>query len=145
MRIEAHAAKDTKTALAVVAASLDTIAPTPREPRRRKTNRERLPARLQRIEQVVDIENKACGCRGGALYVIGEDVGVRGRGAPVTYLFRMASIHSNERIAPSNRGISSSAEDRREKLAILRNAFAPNGPVRATAKQHKVGSGAFAI
>ena len=31
--------------------------------------------------------------------------GVRGRGAPVTYLSHMASFHSNERIAPSNRGI----------------------------------------
>jgi hypothetical protein len=31
--------------------------------------------------------------------------GVRGRGAPVTYLSHTASFHSNERIAPSNRGI----------------------------------------
>ena len=31
--------------------------------------------------------------------------GVRGRGAPVTNLSHMASFHSNERIAPSNRGI----------------------------------------
>ena len=31
--------------------------------------------------------------------------GVRGRGAPVTNLSNMASFHSNERIAPSNRGI----------------------------------------
>lgn len=54
--------EDTETALAVVAASLDAVAPTPREPRRRKTNRGRLPAHLQRVEQVVDIENKACGC-----------------------------------------------------------------------------------
>jgi hypothetical protein len=31
--------------------------------------------------------------------------GVRGRGAPVTYLSHNASFHSNERIAPSNLGI----------------------------------------
>ncbi len=31
--------------------------------------------------------------------------GVRGRGAPVTYLSHTASFHSNEGIAPSNRGI----------------------------------------
>ncbi|WP_206069720.1 hypothetical protein, partial [Novosphingobium olei] len=31
--------------------------------------------------------------------------GVRGRGAPMTYLSHTASFHSNERIAPSNRGI----------------------------------------
>jgi len=31
--------------------------------------------------------------------------GVRGRGAPVTYLSHTASFHSNERIAPKNRGI----------------------------------------
>ena len=31
--------------------------------------------------------------------------GVRGRGAPMTYLSHTASFHSNEGIAPSNRGI----------------------------------------
>ncbi len=31
--------------------------------------------------------------------------GVRGRGAPMTYLSHTASFHSNERIAPSNPGI----------------------------------------
>ena len=31
--------------------------------------------------------------------------GVRGRGAPMTYLSHTASFHSNERITPSNRGI----------------------------------------
>ena len=35
--------------------------------------------------------------------------GVRGRGAPVTYLSHKASFHSNERIAPSNRGIKHQA------------------------------------
>ena len=34
----------------------------------------------------------------------------RGRGAPVTYLSHAASFHSNERIAPSNRGIKHLAD-----------------------------------
>ncbi len=50
--------EDTETALAVVAASLDAVAPAPREPRWRKINRGRLPAHLQRVEQVVDIETR---------------------------------------------------------------------------------------
>ena len=41
------------------------------KPRR---NRGALPGHLPRIEVVVDLENKACPCRGGALQVIGEDV-----------------------------------------------------------------------
>lgn len=77
--------EDTETALAVVAASLDAVAPAPREPRRRKTNRGRLPAHLPRVEQVVDIENKACGCCGGALHVIGEDVSERLDVVPTTF------------------------------------------------------------
>ena len=77
--------EDTETALAVVAASLDTVAVTPREPRRRKTNRGRLPAHLERVEQIVDIDNKACGCCGGALHVIGEDVTERLDVVPATF------------------------------------------------------------
>lgn len=38
-----------------------------------------------------------------SLYCCSE--GVRGRGAPMTYLSHMASFHSHERIAPSNPGI----------------------------------------
>ncbi len=40
--------------------------------------------------------------------------GVRGRGAPVTYLSHTASFHSNERIAPSNRGIKHLEFDSRQ-------------------------------
>jgi transposase len=43
----------------------------PRSPARR--NRGALPAHLPRIEIVVDVENKACPCCGGAMHVIGED------------------------------------------------------------------------
>lgn len=42
--------------------------------RRRRNNRGALPAHLERIEQVVDIEDKQCACCGNDLHVIGEDV-----------------------------------------------------------------------
>jgi transposase len=42
--------------------------------RPRKVNRGSLPPHLQRIEQVVDVEDKACPCCGGVLHQIGEDV-----------------------------------------------------------------------
>ena len=41
--------------------------------RRRRANRGSLPAHLPRIEQVVDIEDKACPCCSGPLHVMGED------------------------------------------------------------------------
>ncbi|WP_443029580.1 IS66 family transposase [Sphingomonas sp. T1] len=77
--------EDTETALGLVAASLDAVAVTPREPRRRKINRGRLPVHLERVEQIVDIENNACGCCGGALHVIGEDVSERLDVVPATF------------------------------------------------------------
>lgn len=77
--------EDTETALGLVAASLDAVAVVPREPRRRKTNRGRLPAHLERVEQVVDIENKVCGCCGGTLHVIGQDVAERLDVVPATF------------------------------------------------------------
>jgi len=45
--------------------------------RPRKTNRGSLPAHLERIEQVVDIDDKACPCCGGVLHQISEDVAER--------------------------------------------------------------------
>ena len=39
--------------------------------RQRKINRGSLPAHLERIEQVVDVDDKACPCCGGALHQIG--------------------------------------------------------------------------
>lgn len=53
--------------------------------RPRKTNRGSLPAHLERIEQVVDVEDKACPCCGGALYQIGEDVAERLDVVPTTF------------------------------------------------------------
>jgi transposase len=44
---------------------------------RRRTNRGALPAHLPREEVVVDPEDKACPCCGGAMHAIGEDVAER--------------------------------------------------------------------
>src|SRR5215212_86516 len=46
---------------------------TPRPPRSRRRNLGALPAHLPRIEMLVDVEDKACPCCGGAMHVIGED------------------------------------------------------------------------
>ncbi len=51
----------------------------------RKTNRGSLPAHLERIEQVVDVEEKACPCCGDALHQIGEDVAERLDVVPTTF------------------------------------------------------------
>ena len=51
----------------------------------RKTNRGALPAHLERIEQTVDVEDKACPCCGGALHQIGEDVAERLDVVPTTF------------------------------------------------------------
>lgn len=53
--------------------------------RPRKTNRGSLPTHLERIEQVVDVEEKACPCCGGALHQIGEDVAERLDVVPTTF------------------------------------------------------------
>src|SRR3546814_6580677 len=51
----------------------------------RKTNRGSLPAHLERIEQIVDVESNACPCCGGALHQIGEDVAERLDVVPTTF------------------------------------------------------------
>jgi transposase len=56
-----------------------------RADRPRKTNRGSLPAHLERIEQVVDVEDRACPCCGGALHQIGEDVAERLDVVPTTF------------------------------------------------------------
>lgn len=58
-------------------AGLDAVVAKPSDPRPAKRNRGALPAHLERVEQLVDIEHKSCGCCGGALHVIGEDVSER--------------------------------------------------------------------
>lgn len=51
----------------------------------RRVNRGSLPAHLERIEQVVDVEDKACPCCGGQLHQIGEDVAERLDVVPTTF------------------------------------------------------------
>lgn len=53
--------------------------------RPRKTNRGSLPAHLERIEQTLDVEDKACPCCGGGLHQIGEEVSERLDVVPTTF------------------------------------------------------------
>lgn len=71
------ALEEVDAAVALVQAGLDAAAAKPSEPRVAKRNRGALPAHLERVEQLVDVEQKSCGCCGGALHVIGEDVSER--------------------------------------------------------------------
>ncbi|MFQ3664640.1 MAG: IS66 family transposase [Sphingomonadaceae bacterium] len=54
------------------------------EPKSRKTNRGSLPVHLERVEQLIDIDDKTCTCCGGALHAIGEDVAERLDVVPAT-------------------------------------------------------------
>jgi len=75
--------EDVETALGQARAARD--AATPTSARSRKTNRGSLPAHLERIEQVVDVDDKACPCCGGALHQIGEDISERLDVVPTTF------------------------------------------------------------
>jgi transposase len=74
------ALEEVETALAEAEHALAKASRAPAE-RPRKTNRGSLPPHLERIEQVVDVEEvegvRACPCCGGALHQIGEDVAER--------------------------------------------------------------------
>jgi transposase len=63
----AAAAEAVQAATPAEANGQDIPAPKPRR------NRGALPAHLPRFEVMVDVEDKACPCCGGALHVIGED------------------------------------------------------------------------
>ena len=77
--------EDVETALAHAEATIDANAGRPRSDRPRKTNRGSLPAHLERVEQLVDVESKACPCCGGLLHQIGEDVSERLDIVPATF------------------------------------------------------------
>ena len=77
--------EEVETALAQVEAANEVKAGREREARPRKTNRGSLPAHLERIEQVVDVDDKACPCCGSALHQIGEDVAERLDVVPATF------------------------------------------------------------
>ena len=77
--------EDIETALAGVEAAGEAKAGRSREGRARKTNRGALPTHLERVEKVVDVEEKVCSCCGGALHKIGEDVSERLDVVPATF------------------------------------------------------------
>lgn len=77
--------EDAETALAQAEAANEAKAGRARNDRPRKTNRGSLPTHLERIEQIVDVEDKACPCCGGALHQIGEDVAERLDVVPATF------------------------------------------------------------
>ena len=77
--------EDAETALGQARAAQDAAAGPAQAKSPRKTNRGSLPAHLERIEQVVDITDKACPCCGGALHQIGEDVAERLDVVPTTF------------------------------------------------------------
>lgn len=82
------ALEEVETALAEAEHALAKASRAPAE-RPRKTNRGSLAAHLERIEQVVDVEEvegvRACPCCGGALHQIGEDVAERLDVVPTTF------------------------------------------------------------
>ena len=77
--------EDVEAALAEAEVAAEAKAGRPHSDRVRKTNRGSLPSHLERIEQVVDIEDKACPCCGGALHQFGEDVAERLDVVPTTF------------------------------------------------------------
>jgi transposase len=77
--------EDVETALGVARAAREVGTIQPKGDRPRKGNRGSLPAQLERIEQIVDVDNKACPCCGGGLHQIGEDVAERLDVVPITF------------------------------------------------------------
>jgi transposase len=78
------ALEEVEAALSQAELARNKASKTPSE-RPRKTNRGSLPTHLERIEQVVDVEDKACPCCGGTLHQIGEDVAERLDVVPTTF------------------------------------------------------------
>ena len=82
------ALEEVETALAEAEHARDKASRAPAD-RPRKANRGSLPANLERIEQIVDVEEvdgiRACPCCGGALHQIGEDVAERLDVVPTTF------------------------------------------------------------
>ena len=79
------ALEDVETALGTARAAREAAITKAGGERPRKVNRGSLPAHLERIEQIVDVEDKACPCCGGALHQIGEDVAERLDVVPTTF------------------------------------------------------------
>ncbi len=79
------ALEELDAALGRVQAKLEAATQSTGGSRPRQTNRGSLPRQLERIEQVIDIEDKVCPCCGGALHVIDEDVVERLDIVPATF------------------------------------------------------------
>jgi transposase len=77
--------EDVETARAIAEIESEAKTGPARGDRPRKTNRGSLPAHLERIEQMVDVDSRACPCCGGALHQIGEDVSERLDVVPTTF------------------------------------------------------------
>ena len=77
--------EDIETALGQAQAVREAISDRPHSERPRKANRGSLPTHLERVEQLVDVEDKTCPCCGGALHSIGEDVSERLDVVPATF------------------------------------------------------------
>jgi len=77
--------EDVETALGQARAAREAVTGKVRADHPRKTNRGSLPAHLERVEQTVDVADKACPCCGGALHQIGEDVAERLDVVPTTF------------------------------------------------------------
>jgi transposase len=77
--------EDVETAVAGAEVANDAKSGSRPSDRPRKRNRGALPAHLERVEQVVDVENKDCPCCGGVLHRIGEDVAERLDVVPTTF------------------------------------------------------------
>ncbi|PKB13665.1 transposase [Novosphingobium kunmingense] len=77
--------EDIETALGQARAAREAVTAKAGGDRPRKANRGALPAHLERIEQIVDVDDRACPCCGGALHQIGEDVAERLDVVPTTF------------------------------------------------------------
>ncbi len=77
--------EDVEIALGHARAAREAGAPRSRSDQPRKANRGSLPAHLERIEQIVDLDDKACPCCRGSLHQIGEDVAERLDVVPTTF------------------------------------------------------------
>jgi transposase len=76
--------EEVEAALAAAEEACDQARRSPAD-RPRKSNRGALPAHLERIEQIVDVESQVCPCCGGALHRIGEDISERLDVVPTTF------------------------------------------------------------
>jgi transposase len=65
--------EEIEAALGHVAADPDAASPAPRAAAPRRINRGHLPQHLERIERLIEVEDKACARCGGTLHVVGED------------------------------------------------------------------------